>query len=437
MIGGIISGLDTTSIIDSLIAVESQPLTRLQSQRGAVQSDISQLATLKSKMANLASTLGHLKDTETALSYGATVSDTAKATASGTGSAVAGSYELKINTLAAAEKDRSGAFAGSTDIVKAGTLTLAVYGEDAVDIEIAEGATLADVREAINGSGAKVSATIINTGTESRLQITSLKSGHELGGAASDALTITESYTGAGGTELAFTETQTASNATFELDGLAIESATNEVTDALEGVTLNLLAKTADGAPVTLTIAPDDNTMVQRVKDFVSAYNDVMKELAKTNAPSTAMYRRARGELQNTISSAVSGLEGAFQTLTSLGLDTDAYSGNLVLNETDLREALASDAPGAMAVFTHEESGIAAAMTTVLERYTESQEGLIKVTEDSLDAKMDRLDGQIESQSARIERYRTRLNRQFTTLELLMADLQDDSARIDSLVTSG
>src|SRR5689334_19052511 len=101
--GGIASGLDTKSIIAALSAVNKKPIGILQ----AKQTDFAQLKAkyeaLRDKLQNLKDKTSDLAKATQFLAYSATSSNTNVLTATATGAAGAGSFDVTVNTLAKAQ----------------------------------------------------------------------------------------------------------------------------------------------------------------------------------------------------------------------------------------------------------------------------------------------------------------------------------------------
>ncbi len=135
-----------------------------------------------------------------------------------------------------------------------------------------DGLTLTGLRDAINGAGAGVSATIINTGTGStpyRLLLTSKTSG------AAGAISLTSTMTG---TEApAFTTVPQAQDAHLQFGSgataLDVYRPTNQISDVISGLNLNLTDTTT--SPVTVSVSTDLSGVQDDVQTFVSAYNNV------------------------------------------------------------------------------------------------------------------------------------------------------------------
>jgi flagellar hook-associated protein 2 len=267
------------------------------------------------------------------------------------------------------------------------------------------------------------------------LSVTAQKSGHTVGGTPSDAVVITETYTGTTGAQLGLTETQTASNAQFSVDGLAVERTTNQVTDVLQGVTLDLKAESTD--PIEIAVAPDPEKVMEKLEAFTEAYNATVDALKSAQEESGALARGALSELSTLVSSAVTGAASDFVNLSSIGLETQWGNGKLELDKSKLEEVLAQDPSALAKLFTTTDTGLSATMGSALERYTDGYEGIIKTTQDGLRDRVDRFENQIEDRERAVQAYEDRMVRQFTRLETLMNEMNAESARFASAMPMG
>ncbi|MEM1349564.1 MAG: flagellar filament capping protein FliD, partial [Myxococcota bacterium] len=443
---GIISGLDTRSIVNQLTQIERQPAIRLQQKQSTFRSQISDLGNLSSLMSDLKNSLQDLQDVSGVLAASATSSNEDILQASASGSAAQGRYSVTVEQLARSEKNLSANFADAQAEVREGTLTIGVYGEDAVDVELTAGMTLAEARDAIASSGAKVNVSIIQTGSGAQLSITSQKTGYDPAGeggivdpaagagSESDALTLTESYTGSSGGALSMVETQSAQNAIVEIDTLRIGHTDNSATGILEGVTLEL--QTAQpGEVVDLRVEPSDDEVVERLKGFMDSYNALMDGLSLYGEKDKSFAQRVETELRTLVAESVPGFEAqGLSNLSSLGFATNFETGRLDLTESDLRDALAAD-PGAVAgIFALDTDGVVDRMTRVLDLYTDPIDGVIETSKDSLNSRIDSLDTSIERINRRADQFSERLSAQFNSLETQLASISDISNQFSSFL---
>ena len=229
-----------------------------------------------------------------------------------------------------------------------GTLTISV-GDSSFSIEVAEGGnSLANIRDAINKSAANkgVQASLLTDVEGTHLVLTSTKTG------ADHALTVTASG-GNGGLEQSRDNMEVrseAQDAIVFVSGYEIHSASNTVSNAIEGVTLTLKAPTEEGSTVLLGVDRDDAAIQDAAKKFVDAYNSLagtIKSLSRydvaTEAAGTllgdAMLRNIESQVRKLISSPVSGVNGNYTTLASLGITTQA-DGKLKLDTVRFNAAL-------------------------------------------------------------------------------------------------
>ena len=147
---GLGSGLDINSIVKSLVDAQSAPKTaqldRLKSQTDAKISGVGQL---QSALEAFQKAMKDLGAGEAFNALAATSSKAEQITVSAANNAVAGSYQVKINQLATASKVATG-FTPSSGTFDAGSLTISLGSGNDFIVDIAEGASLVEVRDAIN-----------------------------------------------------------------------------------------------------------------------------------------------------------------------------------------------------------------------------------------------------------------------------------------------
>jgi len=148
---GIGSGLDVNSIITQLMAIEQQPLLKLDQKEATVQTEISSFGSIKSVVSSLQSSLDKLKDTATFQSKSATSSDSDVFSVLADTDAVASAYDVTVNRLAQRHKMGTDEFSSATTFggVAGDELTLTVDGTSfTVDLSTAK--TLSDIQAAIH-----------------------------------------------------------------------------------------------------------------------------------------------------------------------------------------------------------------------------------------------------------------------------------------------
>jgi len=433
---GITSGLDTKAIIDATIAAQRLPVNRLESRKSDWQAQISSLGKLASKLDALKTMAKDMRELGKVLAMQGTVSDDEIGNATVDGATTAGRYEIGITRLARAEKDRSVAFGSGLSQVKAGTLTIGTAGNDPVDVEIEEGDNLQDVVDKINASDARVDASIVRDGSKSYLQIVAADSGHEVGGAAADAVTISEVYGGAGGTELGLTEVVTAQNALLTVDGLPVEHRQNRITDVLEGVTLELKKE----GSLSLDVASNATGTKEKIQGFVTLVNEVLdmvKGETRTSdgsrkANSDPSLERLTTELRRLVSDSVGGLTGKYGMPSQIGIKTTS-AGKFELDTKVFDEVLSKDAHAVGRLFTMADTGLGARIEAALDKWTDPIDGVISNRKDSINLRITDADRQIGRLETRLSRLQSSLQLQFTRMEQALAQIQQQGSALAGL----
>jgi flagellar hook-associated protein 2 len=385
---GIGSNLDVDGIVSQLMAVERQPLTLLAKRETDYQAKLSAYGMLKGALSSFQTVMKEMADGTKFQMLTARPADTSvlTATASASAKAVPGSYSIEVEQLAQQQKIRSDGFASTASVVGSGTLTIQYgnydSGTNSFTLNSAKPAqtvtidpsnnTLAGVRDAINTANIGVSATIINDGTSNRLVLTS----KDTGAASSVKITAADNdgdnLDAAGLSRLAFdpaaapgagknlTEVQAAQDAKLEIDGIAISKGSNTITDAIEGVTLNLL-KSNTGAPTMLDVARDSAGVKASVEAFVKSYNSVNQTLADLSSYNAAAKRGGilQGDsaalsiqtgIRAALSAAVGGAGGGIDSLSQIGVAFQK-DGSLALDSTKLQKALDDGFDGIAGLF--------------------------------------------------------------------------------------
>lgn len=441
-ISGLVSGMDTSAIIDAMKGVKEIQINKLKGQKSDIDSKISKIGTIKSAMTELTTFLEDFKTDDEVLEFAGTTTDEDVMTVSVGGGALPGSYELQVGQLANLEKDRSQAFTATTDAVKAGSLTLTVKEEDAVTIDLTEGMTLSEVADAVNASDAEVFASIINDGTYSYLQISAKETGHVIGADPNDAIIIEENYTGATGGMLNLTQVTTAANSQFMLDGLPVEQTTNNVSDVLSGVTLEL----KELGSAYITVEPDKAATKENLEAFVAMFNEafipVSRELKVTedtdygsSLAGDSSIRRLKLALQTNVGKTVSGTSGSWDALSEIGIELDP-TGKLSIDSDKLDDALDKDISGIADLFSLEDEGISDRLINIMEPYIEDLEGVFKGKVDSYNDRIDLIDDEIEDQRWRIDKMVMRLTMQFANMEMAVQNFNSQGGALAGLMAA-
>ena len=319
----------------------------------------------------------------------------------------------------------------------AGTLNVSIGDNQSVAVEIAEGATLEDVRQAINTQlkGQGITANIMsnpgNPQEGSRLVLSSTTTG--------EGNDIRVEGVGGGLAALNVNDTQgsyltRAANAEFELDGVQLSSASNTVEGAVSGLTFELLQVTPKGeGAATIGVSGNKEGLTESLQKFVDAYNKlitVTNDLTKvsttegsttTNASALTGDSLVRG-LNNMLRSELNKVaEGAgVQSLYDLGIST-TRSGTLEIDNDRLSDALEQNADGLVNFFTGKE-GLLSRLESQVNEYTK-YDGIIQTQTKSLNTTLGNISKQREDLDLRMAALETSLFAKFNAMDSLVYQL--------------
>lgn len=438
---GVGSGLDINSLVSQLVAAERAPKdSRLQREDAKLTTEFTALATLKGAMAGLQAA-ARAMSAPTSLSLNrASVGDEQYFTASVSGQAVAGSYDVRVQQLATAARLGSGVYPdGPTSSVGTGTLEFTV-GSTSFSVEIAAGGdTLARIRDAINSApdNTVLRATLIGDADGSYLVLTGLATG------AANGITVSATDASAGLAQLVddlndFDDATdvAAQDAIVHVSGYEIRGERNAISGAIDGVTLNLRKATPVGETVSLAVERDDNAIKGRIEGFVSAWNTLAQQIrtlgrydatTKQAGPmlGDSLLRGVETQLRRMLAEPVAGTTGSFRTLSSLGVEL-TETGTLKLDPARLQAALAADPAAVSRVFSSG-SGVAVRVMEYLDARL-SSDGEFAARDARISTQRRRLEAEKQALDARMLLVQQRYMRQFTAMDGMLAQLQSTSS---------
>ncbi len=372
------SGIDVTSVVNQLLDAARAPERIWQDQQTQLSLAATSLTSINTGLSTLAEKVNALRDILGALTSKTVTSSQANiATATADPSAVSGIHTLVVNNLASTGSFYSEPVASSSTPLGLGTLSLNVGGAPAQDIVVdSSNNTLDGLTSYINSRDFGVNASLLQDLNGARLVLVSKTSG-----SAGDLLISANS------SSLVLQHSATGLDASFTLDSVPLNSATNTAGSILPGVTLNLLAA-APQTPVILNIGPDAGAVTQAINDFVSSYNSVMTAInnqfavsgsSNTAGPlaSNSSLRALQSSLLADVTFSVSG-NSSFVNLASLGINM-ANDGTLSVDNSALSTAISSHFSDFQSFFQSLGSGFATHFSTDLQSLTDSTAGVLNL----------------------------------------------------------
>lgn len=457
-IDGIVSGLDTTSLINALVAASGIPKETTQARIAEYANKETKLTELIGKLTSAKTALEALSDEDSFGVYTASYTDNDAFSVELTDDAVKGSYDIGVDQLATNDMwVAKGVTDSDTETVNdwigsGDTLTVAYNSDgDSVDITVDSTWTLDDIAEAINNQVDGVSAYVMNDGSgtnEYRLVVQTEDTGEDnfLAFSSTNGLDAYLNLDDAGDTAY---HVKTSQNAEITVNTVAVSSSSNTVTSAIAGMTLSLTDATS--SDITVTVGDDVDSITDSVQAFVDAFNEAV-QLVKIQSVYNAeegikgafvgesSVRTATSGVLNSVltdfandaaySAALTG--NAYGTAYELGIESDG-DGKLTFDAAAFREAYGDNRADVVTFFT---GAFTEAVTEKLDVYLDDTTGSLAVRKDSLQNRIEDLNDQVDRMDDRIATLESRLRSQFTAMEVNMAQLQSSSSFLTTLLSS-
>jgi flagellar hook-associated protein 2 len=459
---GIGSGLDLESIIKASVDAENRPkMISFIEKEERLQVELSAVGEIKSAISKLNDTIEKLADSN---NFGKRVANIRQPeggdiiSVTPTSDISTGDFKVAVKQLAQGSRAVSAdnAFASSDAVVTAGggTLSFAAGPDKSFDLTVDAGATLAELRDAINASENNfgITANIVNTGDPaigSKLVLTSnvTGAGNDLvitsDTAEMDALeTYDATNNPSGGMTIAAGDV--AQNAVITVDGLEVQSDTNTFKDAVQDMTIRALELSADDGSggletAKLNIDYDRESVSKLVDELVTNYNNLIGNIGfqtRIGKPlnGDASMRSLSAQLVNTLSTPLTN-SGPFESIFDIGLGIDKKGylekSSLVRSLNDAMDNNFDDIGKAFAG----DNGVAKQLESLLGNYIDSG-GLIKEREESLNGQLDDLEDDVTNHEFRMASFEERLRKQYSGLDVLLAQMQQTQAYLGAQLSN-
>lgn len=433
------SGIDVSSLVTSLVnaAIEPQQ-TLLDNAETTDQSTISALGTLQSTLASLQSAVNAFTTGGALSQMTASSSSSSVFTATAGTGAVAGTYQVQVDTLAQGNTLESSAFSSQSAAVSTGPYTFTAGGSSfSVTLDSSDD-TLSGLAQAINDASdnSGVSASIINGTGGSYLILSATQTG------TANAVSVASS------SPIRFSSIQSASDATGTIDNLPFDSATNIVSNALSNVTLNLASASPDTTQ-TLTVSADGSSAASAVQTFVSAYNTALQLLTTDTAytqstSSSASSSSSSGtagpllgdvgvegvmeQLQQLVGS--SDGSSVFNSLSQIGVSTNS-DGTLTLDSSTLESALAQNPQAVQNLFSGT-SGIGTQLDTLLNGVVGAG-GMIDTETTAQQTDVDNINNQLSLLTQQSNQLTSQYNAEFNNMDNVVAAYKNTQSLLTQL----
>jgi len=420
--------INVPEAVSQALAAIAAPEVQWQNEQQTLQTETTALNSMENDVTALESTMTAMGDPAGALaSMTTSSSDSSLVTATAANGAASANHVVVVNNLATTSSWYSNSVASGTTALQAGTFTIQVGTGTATQITVGTGTnTLDDLANTINGMNLGVTANVVTDASGARLSIVSNNSG------AASNITI------GADTTIGFTRAATGVDASLTVDGIPINSASNSVTGAVNGVTLNLVGA-SPGTQVDIVISPDVNSASTAISNFVSAFNkvigDVNTQFTVTNntegpVASDPNVRLVQSDLLS--AGGYSTESNAVATLADLGISMNK-DGTLTLDSATLNSAIQNNF-GAVQSFLQGTSsnGFVNFLNNQLTSLTDPASGAFTVDLQSINSENSDLQNQINNFQPYLQQQQTLLTNEFNQADIALEQLPTEEAQINA-----
>lgn len=428
-------GIDVNAAVSAAISAAEAPETNWENQETTLQNQASALEEIQTDATDVDNDVQALNNLNGPLSAtSVSSSNSSIVTGSSVSGTAPGNTVVVVKNLATTDTWASSTVSSSTAALPAGTVTITGSGGTQTTITVGSGVnTLSELAKAINGDNLGVTANVITDASGSLLTIESDTSG------SAGEFSVTSSAP----TSFGFNEAVQGNNASLTINGVSITSASNTVTGAVPGLTLNLLSA-SPGTQVTLAVSHNTSQVSATIQQFVSDYNTLIQAVnAQYTDTGSGEGVLASDPIVNTLQTAL--LDAVDYTykppsgtttvsnLTSLGISVNK-NGTLSVDTTTLNSALENDFGDVQRFFQGTAlNGFANSLDEQLSTFLSPADGAFTVDLNSMRSENSELETDVTNfQNNVIAPLRTRLQTEYSNAEIALQSLPNELKEIDA-----
>lgn len=443
------SGMDVKALATSLVDVERQP------REAAINKKIDKANARISGYSALRFGLDQLKTAFSALNNktdfnSVTLSNNKSSyfTATSNSNATAGNHSVSVSALASPQRSQSSIGAGDTLITDSSTslglssstnLYLTVDNGDPQTISLSSDDSLDGIAESINSANLGITANVvyIDDSTGYQLVVTGESGTNQAFSLTSDETSILDFGVISG---------QEAADAVITVDGLTLTRSSNQIDDAIPGVTLSLLAITDSAG--TLGLVRDVSQVKTNVQALVTAYNDLMSIMKDAADPKSkvdlygatlvgdSLVESIKSQVRSMFVSNSSSPSGDMSALRDVGITVQS-NGEMKLDASTLDTALTESFSDVVTLFsnniangtyvtTSTTAGIAGdsivTLTSLLDSSNGDSSGVLFVNSKNADKQVQSYQDDLQKLSDRMDMLLARYNKQFSAMESIVGE---------------
>lgn len=468
-ISGLNSGIDTEQMIKDLMTAQRIPVDRVFQKKVQAEWKRDAYRDVNTKLYRFDSFVFDMTLQGTFQRTAATSSRTDILSVNATGTAEPGMYDMEVIQLATAARHTA---ENITLAEGGGSFKMRGLDGEWEQIEYAAGASLESIASTINSNK--------NLGINAFAHGNSISFTTQATGADAKIAVDDQFVAIFGGTRDADSVIETGQNAKVKINGIATEHSSNTFT--VNGVNVNLL-EASEGTTVQVAVRRDVDAVVDKVKEFVNLYNELVDELNLTTReelyrdfPPLTDAQRAElsdkdielweekaksgllrsdatlssilSEMRLALGGSVKDADGNSITLAQMGITTGSWYeyGRLNINEEKLRAAVEERPEAVQQLFTKNsetatETGIARRLASALDRGMDrltQTAGKASISHDQsfLGTQIRDYESRLSAMEERLLRYEESQWRKFTAMERVLGQLYSQGDWLTQQLTS-
>jgi len=435
IVDGIVSGFDTTGLIDAIVSTQRLPIQSMEGEIADLEAKREKIAGLSNRLEEFSSSIATLQDDD--LRFFTTSSTTEDFEVTADPSAAEGNYRIRVTSLARGEVSRSQLYSSEgLGTLGQGTLSITYKGvqNDIVVDATNDGlAGLADSISEIDGLSAYVVDTGNGTPNPYRLVVKG-ESGSDAG-IAFDSSGLSNSPK-----RITFQQRLSATDTVASIDNEAVRSKDN-VIRGIPG--LEIKVNNRNSSWQTLTVDNDLDTTVEKIQGFVDSYNEVLDYYGTNSVFNEELglkgpllgesgARRVIESLGSLVSNAYT-VDGDLGALSQVGISTER-SGKLELDTDALREQLETRRGDVEALFLSDTGPLAALRSKIDDVFVDPDSGTLANRSESIEGSITDLEDAILRKEDYLASYTQRLRDRFNSMEVALAGLQSSGAFLAAMI---
>ena len=434
---GTYSGIDQTSI-DKLMEAERIPLNKLTDKKTTLTNKQNAWKDINTRLNSLFEKLKVLQDASTFTAKKSTSTDDNIVSMTANSKAIAGSYKINVSSLATATNVIGGKVLEegqkiTDELHLNGTIKLTNHEGIEIEIQIEDSDSLKTITNKINLSTKTtgISSSII----DGRIVLSDVKTGNrniDVTGTLVEDLKL--------GTDK---EVNYGTNAKFTVNGIEVERSTNEITDVIENITINLKKTHQNSSEYeTINIVNDNDKVVSAIKDFVDQYNSTMQFIEEKFSSGNPEVANSRGvlagdsslqmlhsTLRRMVTSPIQNPNTSIRDISQLGISTTDKSGVLKFDQEKLLDSLNQNAENVINFFSTdldgEKKGFVPKLNNYIDSYISKSNGVVKNKTESFERSLKDINRQIEIFNTRMEKKQEYYLNMFSKLDTAMMQAED------------